>query len=141
MRWLAQRQHAEAELERKLRRRGVSPETATVVRARLRELGYLDDREFARSLVAHRSRRRGPALIAAELAARGIDPRLAAEAVAEVERDRQLDAARRLVVRRPDRSPRDLAAWLTRRGFSMDVIREVVGEGALDPFPGEGGPA
>ena len=102
---------------------------------RLRELGYLDDREFARALVADRSRRRGPALIAAELSARGVDRELVREVLAELGRDEQLAAARRLAARHPGRPARELAARLARRGFASDVIREVVGEGAPDPFP------
>ncbi len=140
-RGLARRHHAEAELEAKLRDRGVSAEATATALARLRELGYLDDREFARSLVTERSRRRGPALIAAELAARGIAPELATEVLAEVGRDRQMETARRLVARRRGRRARDLAAWLLQQGFPPDVVQEVLGEGALDPFPDESGPA
>jgi regulatory protein len=141
LRWLARRQHAEAELEGKLRGRGISAGTIASTLARLRELGYLDDREFARALVAERSRRRGPALIASELVSRGIAPELAAEVLAEIGGDRQMETARRLLARRPGRTPRDLAAWLLRQGFPREIVQEVMGEGVLDPFSDQGGSA
>src|SRR5439155_8253903 len=123
------RPHSEAELRRKLAYRGCGPDDVELAVARMRALGYLDDAAFARSLVAWRARRRGPALIAAELASRGVSRELAQAAVAELEREDQLAAAGRLVRGGRD-DPRQAAARLRRSGFAPDVIRAVLG---LDP--------
>jgi regulatory protein len=93
---------------------------------RLRDQGYLDDVAYARALVARRSAGRGAALIAAELAAKGIDRELAHDALGDLDRRQQVEAARRLVERSPGLEPRRLAARMQRRGFPFEIIREVV---------------
>jgi SOS response regulatory protein OraA/RecX len=98
---------------------------------RLGELGYLDDLAFARGLVARRSRSRGPALIAQELAARGISRALAQEALGELARSDQVASASLLGGSDSGRDPRRTAARLQRRGFSREVIREAL-NGRLD---------
>jgi regulatory protein len=123
-RLLAQRPHTEAELRRKLARRGCEPDEVDRALARLRDLGYLDEAAFASALVARRSRTRGPALIAAELAAKGVSREVANNAVAELHREELLAAARRLVARGGDE--RRLAARLQRRGFPTEVIRQAL---------------
>lgn len=131
LRLVARRPHSEAELRRKLARRGYLPAQVEGAVARLRELGYVDDAAFARALVAHRSRRRGPSLIADELVARGVDRELAVAALAEVAAE-ELVAARRLVERSGALDSRQLAARLQRRGFSADVIRRALAGQELD---------
>ena len=120
------RAHSEAELRRKLLRRGCPEEEVETALRRLRGQGYLDDEAFARALVARRSAERGPRVIAAELAAKGVDRHLAAAALGEVDRERQLEAARRLAARSPALDPRRLAARMHRRGLAVDVIREAL---------------
>jgi regulatory protein len=124
VRLLAQRPHTEAELRRKLARRGCEPDEVDGAVAALNELGYLDEEAFARALVSRRSRNRGPVLIAAELAAKGVSREVASNAVAELHRDELLAAARRLVARGGDE--RLLAARLQRRGFPTEVIRQAL---------------
>jgi SOS response regulatory protein OraA/RecX len=98
---------------------------------RLDELGYLDDLAFARALVARRSSSRGPALIAQELASKGIPRALAQEALSGLARSDQVASAS--LVGGSDRGldPRRTAARLQRRGFSRQVIREAL-NGQLD---------
>jgi len=126
VRLIGVRAHGEAELRQKLLRRGCDPDDVDSAVGRLREQGYLDDRAFAQGLVAYRSATRGSALIAAELAARGIDRDLAKAALGELDRQRQLEVAARFVERSAGLDPRRLAARLQRRGFTVEVIREVV---------------
>ena len=126
VRLIGSRAHSEAELRRKLRQRGCEPGDVEAALRRLRALGYLDDAAYARGLVARRSAGRGPTLIAAELAAKGIDRELAAEALREVDRQQHVEAARRLVERSPGMLPGRLAARMHRRGFAADLIREVL---------------
>jgi regulatory protein len=126
VRLLAQRQHSQAELRQKLARRGCEPAEVDTALRRLAELGYLDDGAYASALVARRARSRGPAAIAAELAARGVARATAAAAVAELDRDEMLRAARRLVAASAGVDPTRLAGRLQRRGFPADVVRAVL---------------
>ena len=122
------RAHSEAELRLKLLRRGCEPGDVRAALGRLSRQGYLDDEAYARALVARRSSGRGATLIAAELAAKGIDRDLAACALGDLDRRQQVESARRLVERWPGLEPRRLAARMQRRGFAADVIREVAGD-------------
>ncbi len=103
---------------------------------RARRLGYLDDAAFARALAARRARTRGPALIARELAAKGMEREVVREAIDGLHRAEVLAAARRLAGRAAaggtDR--RAVAARLLRRGFPGDVVREAVGRD-VEPLP------
>jgi regulatory protein len=128
LRLLTARPHSERELRQKLARRRCPPEEIERAMARVRGLGYLDDAAYARALAARRARTRGPALIAAELSAKGVDRDLAREAVAEVTRADQVAAARRLAARSPGVDRRLLMGRLSRRGYPADVVREAVGE-------------
>jgi regulatory protein len=117
------RAHSEAELRRKLLRRGCETDGVEATLERLRGQGYLDDDAYARGLVARRSAGRGATLIAAELTARGIHREVAERALRELGRDRQVEAARRLVERSARLEPQRLAARMQRRGFAAEVIR------------------
>lgn len=129
LRLLSGRPHGELELRRKLARRGCPPEEVERALARARDLGYLDDAAFAVGLAARRARTRGPALIAAELAARGVQRDVVRSAVGGVRRDDLVAAARRLADRgaRGGADRRTVAARLLRRGFPGDVVREALG--------------
>jgi regulatory protein len=132
LRLLSGRPHGERELRHKLGRRGCPPEEVERALARARELGYLDDAAFATGLAARRARTRGPALIAAELAARGVQREVARSAVAGLPRQDLVAAARRLADRsaRSGADRRTAAARLLRRGFPADVVREALGPDA-----------
>jgi regulatory protein len=119
------------ELQRKLRLRGHSPEEIESALARLKELGYLDDRSFAQSLVRRRGAARGPMALSAELAARGVDRAQADAAVASFDPDAQLASATRLAerlyARRQPATYREtldaVGTKLLRRGFSSSIVR------------------
>ena len=119
---LAGRPHSAAELSRKLRQRGHEDKEVEAAVRRLRELGYLDDRAFAESLVGWRSRTRGRRAMASELAARGVAREVAAEVLAAVDPDAEVEAARKLAEQDRD-NPARAASRLRRRGFSESTIR------------------
>jgi len=123
---LGLRPHSELEIRQKLHRRGCLANAIDEVVSRVKRLGYLDDAAFAQALVTHRSRTRGPALMAAELATRGIDRDVIREALRAVDHPAQVEAARRLAARRPHPDRRVIASRLLRRGFPPDVIREAL---------------
>jgi regulatory protein len=97
--------------------------------ARARGLGYLDDAAFAKALTSVRTRTRGAALIARELAAKGVERALVQDALDGVQREDALAAARRLAAcgAAAGADRRVVAARLLRRGFPHDVVREAVG--------------
>jgi regulatory protein len=132
VRLLGLRSHSAVELGRKLERRGFDEDTIASVLARLSERRYLDDSEFARQLVNHRSRARGGAAIAAELASKGVARSVAQAAVADIDPEAEIEAAaafaRRWLPRAEPGSLRSLlqiaSPRLARRGYAPGVVRE-----------------
>jgi regulatory protein len=131
LRYLTARAHSRVELRRKLDRKGFEAGEVATAMARLTELGYLDDDAFARSLVRRRSASRGPAALAAELAAKGIGREGVAAALAGFDSESQLEAATRLAERLCAGRPlpgyqemlNSVGAKLMRRGYRGDVVR------------------
>ncbi len=138
LRLLTRRAHSEHELRQKLARRRCPPSEIDRAVAKVRGLGYLDDAAFARALTAERTRTRGPALIARELTAKGIEREVVQAAVGEVGRENVVAAAMRLARRGVESGTdrRVVAARLLRRGFPSDVVREALGRDVeLEPGP------
>lgn len=139
MDYLSLRDHAAGELYQKLCRKFDGPSAAYAV-ARAQELGLLNDEAFARRRAAELLRKRKSRReILNDLAAKGIDRDVAAEAVealydtgpegedperAAVEALLQRQYAAKLAVGKRDQ----VAAALARRGFSHAVIREMLAE-------------
>ena len=128
---LARRAHSRLELRRKLSRRGFATDAIDAAIAQLVDLGYLDDRSFARGLVRRRGAMRGPLALSAELAAKGVDRAQAEAALAEFDPEAQLQSATRLAeqlhARRPVTTYREMldgvGSKLLRRGFPAPVVR------------------
>jgi len=127
---LARQPQSRAALALRLARLGYAEEAVRGALERAEADGYLDDREFAASLVRRRSAGRGHALIAQELRAKGIedwaaDPALAAMAP-ESEAERALSLGRALLARKQPATPEELRAIvgprLSRRGFSNGLV-------------------
>ncbi|GAA4059028.1 regulatory protein RecX [Agromyces indicus] len=104
-------------------------------------LGYLDDRRLAEQLVhSHGVRRgRGSGALLHELGRRGIDGELARSALEALDPDVELEHATLIAERRarqlagldPAVAHRRLTAFLLRRGYGSEVVREAV-RAALD---------
>lgn len=126
---LTRRPHSEAELRRKLARRGCPADEVERAVVRARGLGYLDDAAFASVLAGVRARTRGPALIARELSAKGVERSVVRAALGAVRREDVVASARRLAARATaaGAARQVVAARLLRRGFPADVIREALG--------------
>jgi regulatory protein len=143
---LAFRARSARELQRRLLQRGVTPERADRVIAKLREVGLIDDADFARQLARSKmsvgaSRRR----VHQELFRRGVAREVADEAVERVVEEDGLSDAESIerIARKkwstlaglddPTRRRR-LFAFLARRGFDSDdvsrVVRQLAGEAA-----------
>ena len=129
---LGYRARAEGELRERLLRVGYAPETVETVAGRLRELGYLDDAEFARNSAREKARKYGPRRAYGDLRKSGVGEDLAREAVeGQFSEDSEFEAAQSAAGRRYNTSERsDVVArrvygFLVRNGYSANVCAEV----------------
>ncbi len=127
VRLLTYRDRSVAELRERLAEDGFLPETVSGVVDRLTDVGLVDDERFARSFARSLTQIRhlGRSRAARELAARGIDPELAGEALDEALSVEAEEAAAgefsRSLARRPGATRDKIAARLARRGYSPRV--------------------
>jgi regulatory protein len=143
---LAGRDHATAELSRKLKERGFTPAAIEAALAELQSSNSLNDERYGQNVVRYRSRRgQGPARIRQELRKAGVTAELADAAVKPGEDTPDFaKVARETRVRKFGAEvPKDWkerarqARFLQYRGFSNDHIRAAM-EGdvdAADPDP------
>lgn len=137
---LAVRQRSREELRQRLRRKGFAAEVVDACLARLEGLKLVDDSAFAQAFARDRRRFRpqGKLRTVMELRGRGVDKSLAAEAVHEAladEGESEADLARQAAAKfrvrsgeERERARRRLFAFLARRGFEPEVVREVADE-------------
>ena len=132
--FLGYRARSEKEVRDRLRRYGYGEETVENVVVRLKELGYLDDEDFARLVVREKARRYGPRRVSAELRRSGVDAELARGVVEQEFAGRsEVVQARSAAARRYNRGGSDAEArrvygFLMRRGYSAGVCAEVARE-------------
>ncbi|MFO7762877.1 MAG: regulatory protein RecX [Wenzhouxiangellaceae bacterium] len=134
LRLLARREHSARELETKLLGKGWPGSDASQVISDLAADGLQSDRRFAESFARQRAGRHyGPRRILAELAQRGIDSGLAAEALESLEVDFAELAAdfyrRKYGNADPDPDYRERARRsqaLYRRGFESEHLRGLI---------------
>jgi regulatory protein len=132
--FLGYRARSRSEVRGRLRRYGYGEDTVGAVIGRLEELGYLDDEEFARTVVREKARRYGPRRVSADLRRSGVDAELAQDIVEEEFAERsEVEAARSVAARRYNRRGSDAEArrvygFLMRRGYSADVCAAVARE-------------
>ena len=129
---LGYRARAEGELRERLGRAGYAGGTVEAVVERLRELGYIDDGEFARTAAREKSRKYGPRRILTDLKRRGVDEEVARGAVEEeFVGDEEIEAAsaaarrRYNTMERSDALARRVYGFLARRGYSAGVCAEI----------------
>jgi len=136
LRLLSYRPRSVSEVRARLAGRGYDPALVEATVARLQELGLLDDRAFARAWVESREmlRPRGRQALVAELRQKGVSAEVIAsvldEVLAEDESVRALQMARERArtLAGLERSAffRRLQGFLVRRGFSTEVVLQVV---------------
>lgn len=129
---LGYRARSARELRERLARAGFSAETVDGVVARLEELGYLDDEEFARDLARAETRKYGPRRIYGDLRRAGVDEEVARYTVedefagrSEHEAAREAARQRYNMGERSDAQARRVYGFLMRRGYSASVCSEV----------------
>jgi regulatory protein len=153
LRLLTVRARTRAELAGTLHDRNVPKAAADRVLDRLAAVGLVDDRAFAARFVETRHHDRGLAAreLARQLRDKGVDDEVVAEALAGVDREQELETARRLVQRKlrsmsslePQVQTRRLAGLLARKGYApstaFQVVREVLGAGSTELDDGDTG--
>ncbi len=129
---LGYRARSTGEVRQRLRRRRYAEETVEAVVSRLRELGYLDDEEFARSAAREKARKYGPRRVYADLRSTGMDEDTARDAVEKEFAGRsESDDAFSAAARRYNTGEGSVAlarrvyGFLMRRGYSAEVCAEV----------------
>lgn len=137
LRWLAQREHSRAELERKLAPLVAdTPEAsaAAQIAAALDDLaarGLLSETRVAESVLASHASRYGTRRLKQTLQAKGLEPALVAATLQQA-RGTELERARDIWRRRFGAPAADAAGrarqmrFLAGRGFESDVIRRIV---------------
>jgi regulatory protein len=128
---LAQREYSRQELSDKLRAAEASPEEVEQALKQLEAKGLVDDTRVVESLVNRRSGKLGASRLRQELQAKGVSPELVAETMVGL-KDSELARAQavwqkkfgQLATSGPERNKQ--ARFLASRGFSGDVVRQVV---------------
>jgi regulatory protein len=138
LRLLKFRPRSEAELKNRLAEKGFGDETVRAVVEEMRRAGLVGDARFARYAAAQAAVKPvGRRLILNRLRGKGIAPELAEEAVqAATEGKEDLERAREAASRRAtaleglsrEAAQRRLFGYLSRRGFSSEIIWKVVRE-------------
>jgi SOS response regulatory protein OraA/RecX len=123
LRLLRHRDRSIAQVDRELEKRGVDDADRAEALATLERTGIVDDGRYAERRAATLAERgAGDALISHDLTAAGVALELVEAALAALEDE--LDRARRIAARRGV-SPKT-ARYLAGKGFSNDVVREIV---------------
>ncbi|HEX5806521.1 MAG TPA: recombination regulator RecX [Macromonas sp.] len=131
LRLLAQREHSRLELERKLREHEVQPGELAAALDALQARGFICDERVADSVLHRRAGKLGAARVRTELQAKGLDDAVVRQAV-EVLRATEHERARAVWQKKFGQPAADAAErakqmrFLASRGFSADVVRQVV---------------
>ncbi len=126
LRYLERRQHSRKELYWKLRKKGFSPQEIERELDRLKEIGLINDREFAiQWAIARRRKLYGNIKIKWELEGKGIDRELINEALNEAEKELREEEAARKVASRKKTQPEKIYRFLLQRGFSPEIAGKI----------------
>ena len=129
LRLLEKRDYSEAELAAKLVEKGDDPDSARAAAARMAELGFVNDENYAAMVVRHYAAKGcGRQRIREELRRRRV-PRELWDAALEELPDQTETLYRLLETRLRGKAPegdelRRACAYLVRRGFAWDEVRE-----------------
>lgn len=125
---LSYRDRSVKEVRQRLNRSGYAEETIERVIARLKELGYLNDEQYALNLMRERARKYGPNRVYGDLLRAGLDENTAREMVEREFAERsEIDEAFEAASRRYNTDERSAAqarrvyGFLMRRGYSAEV--------------------
>lgn len=125
------------------KRKEVGEETQKFIREKLEKLGFVNDVEFARWWVEQRTsyRHSGFRLIKMELRQKGISDEIISDIESQVSNISELESARKIVAKKlksqkaftlsKAEGRNTLTGLLARRGFSWEIIKEVLDENGI----------
>lgn len=138
--YLALRKKTTSDAAKYLKRAGFSISAIDAATENAKNLGYLNDRDYAEAFVRTRVKAgaKGPRVVSKELQAKGIAPDEARKAVESMAAsESQLEAARRVAAKKyPSlkddvnliKAARRMSQHLARRGFDQDICEQVTRE-------------
>ena len=128
---LAQREYSRQAVVEKLTAEGQSPEELALALDQLQARGLVDDTRVAETLVNRRAGKLGGMRMRQELQAKGLSPEVVAETMAGL-KESELARAQAIWMKKFGQVASDVAnrnrqaRFLATRGFSSDVVRQVV---------------
>jgi regulatory protein len=138
------RPRSRIEVERYLDDKGFLKDAVRDALTRLEDLGYLNDHEFARMWIENRCRLnpKGAYVLREELRQKGIREKIIRELLVNLdERELAWKAAapklRRMKTLEKKEFIKKLGAFLSRRGFSYRICREICDQAWDHPYPAE----
>jgi regulatory protein len=133
--WLLSRQaYTKRQLTEKLLKKKSTAEIIEQVMDKLESMGFIDDARYAEQYVHSRQHKTGTLKLKQELFQKGVDEATVTQTLGEVSEDQQLAAATLLLEKQRSKLQKTEShkvfakayAFLARRGFSGDIIREVL---------------
>lgn len=124
----------ESQLREKLRQGGYSEKITEDAIAYVKSFGYIDDAAYAKNFIDSRKERKSRKELYALLKQKGVPPEIIEEAFEECyERDAAKEAIAKLLEKKrydPERAEwketQKIMAYLTRKGFGYDDIKQVI---------------
>lgn len=136
-RLLGVRPRSQKELEKRLKEKEFAPETIKKTIARIKELGYLDDKKFAKAwLEARKFSHKGKYVVARELKQKGVAEETIKKTISHYTPKDEFKIATELIEKKM-KSWKDLSFWkkkekiakfLASRGFGWDTIGKILGK-------------
>lgn len=134
-RLLSFRPRSEKELQEKLFEKKFDSKIVEEVISRLKELGYLNDREFAKAWVLERKAKKGKIALKQELLRKKISKDLIEGVLEELDPELEFKAAKDLIEKKKifqkkfkGRELRNkITGFLLRRGFGYEIIKKILG--------------
>ncbi len=124
--YLSVRQRSEKEIGDYLKKKGCLPITVSRVKERLRELGYLNDREYARAYVSENKRLYGTVRLKNELLKRGVSREVIDETLETDDRSEEVVALAKKLWKTCGGEKRKLKEKLFRKGCMSDEISQAI---------------
>ncbi len=133
--WLLGRQaYTAAQVKEKLVRKEVAPEIIQQVLEKLEDYRFLDDARYAEQYIQSRQRHKGKLALKQELRRKGVDEKLVEGALQGLDDESQLEHATALLQKQlprlqtddPRKSYGKAYAFLARKGFTSDIIRQAL---------------
>jgi regulatory protein len=139
LKFLSFRPRSEKELLDWFKKKQVGEETKKIVWKKLQNLNYVNDEEFAKWWVEQRTvfKPMGKYLIARELKQKGISKEIIEHGTLNMEhKTNELDLAQKAAEKKvklwknlpPDKFRQKLSAFLARRGFSWEIINDILSD-------------